>query len=156
MNIKQVISNLKSQLLTNTNVIRLVKDKVFISGDIIKQIETLKIPFINIEFDTLGVNEADNQNLYNYERHTYNINIQFAVSDKDREVVLTGTDKLLDMYEIIYNAIKDDPTLNGVVDSFIKTPSLVTDIFPPSRENLLFIAGGEMSISFNKDIYVGP
>jgi len=154
MNIKNVMINLKNQLLNDTDIQALVGDKVYISRNIIDDIQAHNVPIINIEFDSLDITSADNQNLSDFERHSYDINIQFAISNKDREEVIVGDNMLLDFYESIYRAIKADPTLDGTVDKFIKTPSLATDIFAPTQENIMFIAGGEMSLTFNKDVFI--
>ena len=154
MNIKTITKNLRDLFKDDTAVKALVKNKVFISTDIITLIGKLDVPFINIEFDNLEVKEADNQNIKDYERHTFNYRIQFAVSDRNREDVLIGDNKLLDIYELLLTTLKKDPTLKGTVDKFIKTPTLITQVFPPTRENILFVAGGEIGISFSKDVFV--
>ncbi len=153
--IKTVVQNLQSQLLADTSLAAIVGTRVTLADDVIKMIEEKKVPFVNIELDTFSVENADNMRPYDYERHVYKIKLQFCVVTKSRTESLlgkTGVTGLLDMYDTLYDAIKADATLSGAVDDIVNTPTLIADIFSPSKEELFYVAGGEMEVSFYKDV----
>ncbi len=164
-NIKGIIRSLEDQM-KNYPGLAFCKDRIHIAESFIELLKKKKFPFINIDFVSFPTGKADNMRSEDFERHEYSFNIQFAVVGKTKNLALMGIDAdpdadppvaavpgVLDMHELIAAAITSDPTVGGIVDDLVKTPSLVAEIFRPEKDELLYVGAGELSVSFYKDVF---
>jgi len=109
---------------------------------------------IDIDPDTLKIEDADNIRAYDVVREIYKINIVLSVAHKDKYTSIYGTSTfqgLLDLNKLVWDILSDNPMLNDVVDGIYGDVSLETDVLEPFGDGLLYKAGARMSIAYFKD-----
>lgn len=169
MSVKAVAQELYS-ILSNDLTLAFVKASnaggIHLGNDITKLIEG-KHPWINIEInpDTLKIEDAANIRAYDVVRNVYKLDITMSVSNKDKNISVFGRDEVkvngvvtvsyipgvLDLNELVWTVITNNPTLNDTVDGLYNDMSLETDVLAPYGDGILYKAGARMSIIYYKD-----
>jgi hypothetical protein len=147
-------------------VLAYANDSGYHSRDVEKLVQLNKFPFYNIipfpGSDSKRIEEVPGINskmsFKDVERHICTISIQYAVRAMEPNVAIMGDDLkaivgILDFQDDMWDVIKSDPTLGGAVRGFLPGTSIGFDMIQDT-EDRIFIAGGEMTIQFYKDVFL--
>jgi len=136
-------------------------DSGFHSRDVLKLIQLNKFPFYNIlpfpGSDSKKIEEIDGLSFQNSERHICSIQIQYAVRAMFPKVAIMGDELkavigILDFQDDLWDVINSDKTLGGVVNGILPGTAIGFDMIQDTDDKI-FIAGGEITIQFYKDVF---
>ncbi len=117
---------------------------------------TGKFPLVNLSVNKLKIGNADDMNIRDYERHTYTIQIDFAVRSKSKTTALSGTattDGIWDMWDDIQAGIRSNMTFAGKVTATVWKPDLIIDAVKID-DGAFWVGGAVATFDVYKDIYV--
>jgi hypothetical protein len=131
------------------------------SESVLRLIQLNKFPFYNVipfpGSDSYRIETVPNMSFKDIERHIYRIQIQYAVramavNEAIMGDITKGVTGVLDFQKDMWDVITADITLGGTVRDILPGYSTGFDMVQ-DEEDKLFIAGGEMTIEFYKDVF---
>jgi len=150
---KDVINALSGQLLSYSGL-----DYAYDSGhtaeNVIELIQLNRFPFWNLVPDGVRYEKVDNVPFTQMERKIYPIVIQFATRsmEMNRAVMghtATGKKGILDFSDDLWEAIKSDRTLGGVVRGVLPEFTINIEILDATGDqDKFFVAAAETTIEF--------
>jgi hypothetical protein len=126
----------------------------YIARDPVNLIESNNFPFYNLFPGTKKVTTVPDTSKLDFERHILPVTIHFAVQSLEMDIAIMGNDRgtfgILDFADHIWNAIKEDKTLGGIVDDVIPDFNIPMDPFVNGSNEFLVIS--EFTVEFYRDI----
>lgn len=158
LSIKDVAEALRDQLL-NYAGLDYASDSGYSGTDPSALVGLGKFPFFNIAPENQLITKVPNMSFSELRRNTIQLTVQFATFGlvADDAINGVGADKgIMDFATDLLNGIFSDDTLGGIVAGFPEEDEEVNVDFLTIEdpENQRYIAGGEMSIKFYKDLEV--
>jgi hypothetical protein len=148
---KTILLSLSNQL-NNYPTLEYAKKSNYIAEDPYELMGRNLYPFFNLMPGDERIEPLEEMSENEFERHIFPVSIQFATRSLKINIALLGDDNhigLLDFSRDIQEAIKFDKTLNYTVDGILPGSSIPKDTL---KDNNLFIARGEITIEFYRDI----
>ena len=153
---KATINALVTQL-TNYADLSFSKDSGYASRDIAELIQLDRYPFFNVTYGSEDevYEKVSDLSQDEIERHLLPIAIQYGVRAILKEVSVLGDDNntgILDFSDFIWEAVKSDRTLGGVVSGLIRPLSMrISPVTILPEEPSVFKEGREMLVMFYRD-----
>ena len=155
---KRTITALKNQL-KNHPILAYASNYAYVANDPYQLMEKDKFPFFNIvPGDSRIQRGVDGISKKEFERHILPITIQFATQSMELDIAIMGDDAsdtyrvgILDFSDNIWDAVKFDETLGGVVEGIVPDDTAVPMDYI-ERDDTSFIARAEIKIEFYRDI----
>lgn len=153
---KLLLGKLTEQIKNN---VAYLNESGYYCRDTFELVQLNKYPFFNViptPTNTIEVSSTAGISNKDMERHIYNVTIQFATRSLVINTALMGDDVknikgLFDVYEDIMASIRIDETIGKTVDGLLPGTSINFDV-AQDVEDKYFIAVGEISIKFYKDV----
>lgn len=156
MSIKSLINGLKTQL-SDYSGLSYASDSGHVVQDPYELVKKNSFPFFNIEPIGETIDKVDSVSFREMERTTYTIIIQLATRSLKKNVAILGDNNItgiLDFIDDVWEAIKSDRTIGGVVNGITPGTSIGIDIIELDDGERSFTAVAEMTIEFYTDAVV--
>ncbi len=156
---KKVIIALLNQL-KNYPALSYANQSAYLAEDSYELMEKDKFPFFNIVPGDAKIEPGpDDMGKDEFERHIYPLDIQFATSSMELNIAIMGDDSsdtfrigILDFSNHIWEAVRSDKTLGGIVDGIVPDNTSIPKDFIKDNDKNMFIARAEIRVEFFKDI----
>jgi len=158
LSIKDVTEALRDQLKAYSGLVY-AKDSGYAGNDATVLVQLNKFPFFNIVPINQLISKVPNMSFSELRRNTFEVQIQFATFGVKADTAITGTAAkkgIMDFSKDLLDGIFSDETLGSVVAGFTEEDQEINIDFLTidDAEGERYIAGGEMTVKFYKDIEV--